>query len=1368
MASSSLPPPPSFDIHDRNAAEQWKNWRSRWECYAMATELDKKPGEVQVSVLLTVIGVESHKVFPTLQLTEDEKKNVKSVLDSFEQYCMPFKNTAFERYRFNLRGQEPGESFEHYVTALRQLSLKCDFDSITPDQILRDRIMFGIADNTVRDRLLREKDITLARTLEICRASEVSSAQQKEVSKIQDGNIHAVSRGRQPWMNRTNKNEADVQRIPGNARKPAGWIKECRFCGLEHEMKKEACPAWGKTCSKCKKNNHFAVKCSNSRKEMSRLDRKSVNKLSNVNLEDDSDSELQVYTVKRVSSVELREEQTVTLKINPKCGIRFQIDSGADCNVLPVHVYSEATGDRELRKVSPSNSTLFGYGRVGKRSVGQVMIKVYRGNRTCNLSCELVSGKEFHSVLGYEACVFLDLLEIKDNDKINPLDKNKEMQIHVTQRQRKIENKEDLKQQYPQVFSDCDSVGKLDETYKIRVNESVPPVQHAPRRVPAAIRTHLQEELCRLEDLGIISKVTIPTDWVSSLVVVPKKNGQLRICIDPRDLNKAIRREHYPMPTIEDIATRLSGARVFSILDVKQGFWHVQLEEQSSYLTTFNTPFGRYRWLRMPFGISSAPEIFQQRMHQLIEGLQGVEVMADDFVVYGCGATREEAMADHDRKLQEFLCRCNEQNVVLGIDKLQLRLSEVPFLGHVISEEGIKAAPQKIQAIVEMPAPNDLSGLRRLLGMVQYLAKFLPRLSDITKPLRELTKKDVQFVWREAQEESFKALKSAVTTTPVLRYYSVKDEVTVQCDASQSGLGAVLTQEGHPVAFASRALTPAEQRYAQIEKECLAIVFACERFHEYTYGRNTITVQSDHQPLESIFKKRLEDAPSRLQRMLLRLQKYSLQVEYLRGKLMLLADTLSRAYLPGNIEDMKKVNSLETARWKDTLMVSEERVKEIRDHTKADDVLQEVTKVIFNGWPTSRHLVPVAARPYFNIRDELHAEDGIVFRGNRLVVPVTLRKEMMNIAHQGHIGIGGCLRRMREALFWPGMSSDLKALVGQCDTCLTVRDNPCKEPLESHKFDARAWSKVGADLCFMDGRNLLVVIDYYSNYIEVAKHNTITSIAVIKELQNIFARHGVPDTLITDNGPQFVTAEFEVFEKKWAFEHVTSSPRYPQSNGKAENAVKTIKRLFSKCKISGESEYMALLNWRNTPSEGMQTTPAQRLMGRRCKTILPCTSKLLQPSHSTEQETLEMQNKKSTQARYYNKSARTRTPILPGDSVRMRLPGSKVWSPGVCIDEISPRSYRIQVGQTIYRRNRRQLWQTGEELPCTSSTEDEEQCTSSVRESGEGQQCTSDEQSELFPSEERTSEDNDVNSPAPPLRRSTRSRRQPQRYGIDV
>ena len=239
---------------------------------------------------------------------------------------------------------------------------------------------------------------------------------------------------------------------------------------------------------------------------------------------------------------------------------------------------------------------------------------------------------------------------------------------------------------------------------------------------------------------------------------------------------------------------------MFTVRDVKQGFWHIPLEEESSCLTTFNSPFGRFQWLRMPFGISSAPEVFQWCMHQLIEDLEGVEVVANDFMIYGHGNSQGEGASDHDRNLHAFLKRCEEQNVVLSAEKLQLREREVPFIGHLATPEGLKPSPQNVMAITEMPAPTDVAGVCRFFGMVQYLSKFLPRLAEFTKPLRELTQKNVLFTWQKSQEDAFRAVKEAISNTPVLHYYSLKDEVTIQCDSSQFGLGAALLQNGQPVA----------------------------------------------------------------------------------------------------------------------------------------------------------------------------------------------------------------------------------------------------------------------------------------------------------------------------------------------------------------------------------------------------------------------------------------------------------------------------------------------------------------------------------------------------------------------------------------
>ena len=394
----------------------------------------------------------------------------------------------------------------------------------------------------------------------------------------------------------------------------------------------------------------------------------------------------------------------------------------------------------------------------------------------------------------------------------------------------------------------------------------------------------------------------------------------------------------------------------------------------------------------MPFGISSAPEVFQRRMHELIEGLQGVEVIADDCVVVGFGHTHLEAVHDHGQSLMAFLQRCESQGVVLNTEKFTLRQKEVQFIGHIATDEGLRVDPSKVRAIIEMPAPTDKAGVQRLLGLAQYLSKFLPHLSDITKPLRELTQNDVVWNWESPQQTALDTLKKAVTTTPVLRYYNLKEEVTIQCDASQSGLGAALTQNGQPLAYASRELTPAETRYAQIEKEMLAIVFACNRFEEYIFGRDMVTIETDHKPLENIALKPLHSAPKRLQRMLMKTQKYNLRINYKKGKEMSLADTLSRAYLP-EVNSCHLSQELEDIDHRILLPVSKARWQQIK-HASADDpVLQQLRQTIQNGWPGTRKEIPEFLYPYFDFRDELTVQGDLVFKGQQLVVPAALRKD---------------------------------------------------------------------------------------------------------------------------------------------------------------------------------------------------------------------------------------------------------------------------------------------------------------------------------------------------------------------------------------
>ncbi|GFX78465.1 retrovirus-related Pol polyprotein from transposon 17.6 [Trichonephila clavipes] len=334
-------------------------------------------------------------------------------------------------------------------------------------------------------------------------------------------------------------------------------------------------------------------------------------------------------------------------------------------------------------------------------------------------------------------------------------------------------------------------------------------------------------------EAGIISKVEEPTEWVSNMVAInsPKKLG---ICLDPRPLNEAIQRSHYPILTADALITKLQGDKVFTILEAKNGFWQLPLDEESSYLTTFCTLWGRYRFLILPFGLNSAPEEFQKAMDEIYED-EDINPYFDDI------ALGSSTVEEHCRILRRTLLEARKSNLKFNVLKTQLSQTSVNYLGHALSNEGIKPDPKKIRAIA---TPNCKEDLQRFLGMVTYLAKFAPYLSNLT----QLLKKDSVWIWDTNTERDFELMKQAIMKSPCLKYLNGNKAVTVSVDASKNGLRAVFLQEGQPEAYGSVSLTQTQQHYSQTEKELMAVIYGLEPFNYYTYGR-VVTVQTDHKSI---------------------------------------------------------------------------------------------------------------------------------------------------------------------------------------------------------------------------------------------------------------------------------------------------------------------------------------------------------------------------------------------------------------------------------------------------------------------------------------------------------------------------------------
>ena len=369
----------------------------------------------------------------------------------------------------------------------------------------------------------------------------------------------------------------------------------------------------------------------------------------------------------------------------------------------------------------------------------------------------------------------------------------------------------------------------------------------------------------------------------------------------------------------------------------------------------------------MPYGISPAPEYFQQKLDQNLQGLPGVYRIADDLLITGQGETKEEADKDHDENLVHLLQRCRERNIKLNKAKFGFKGSQVPFIGHLLSNEGVKPDPKKIEAIVNMETHTDVQGVKHLIGMVKYLSKFLSNLSELCQPLRKLTHKDVEWQWTQEQEDAFQSLKMAVTQAAVLKYFNPQAQTEGQGEASQNDLGFVLMQEGQPVTYASRALTPAEQRYSQNWERTSGSSF---------WARTQLSL---HVWKTSDFVDRPQTSNINLQEAACFSTKAPTETTALTPAVWCwlevqtwFGNVLSWYLIKSLITQSKAEEETESIHATDFLPISEPQLKEIPVEPGGDDTLQQLKKTIISGWPETKKEVPTCLHPYFQVRDELH------------------------------------------------------------------------------------------------------------------------------------------------------------------------------------------------------------------------------------------------------------------------------------------------------------------------------------------------------------------------------------------------------------
>ena len=837
-----------------------------------------------------------------------------------------------------------------------------------------------------------------------------------------------------------------------------------------------------------------------------------------------------------------------------------------------------------------------------------------------------------------------------------------------------INTNEEAAYYYPNTF---DRLGDLAGQYDIKTDPMVVPVQNARRKVPIELVDRIDDALDYMLANGIIVEERDPTPWVNSMTYPQKPDGSVRPCLDPRNLNRAIIRECHKAPTVEEISHLLSGAVCFTKADANKAFLQLHLTKEASLKTTFSTHRGRFRFLRMPFGLKMSQDVFQLKMDDIMIQCPGSLSIHDDIVVYG------KDTPQHDSNLVNMLNVASKEGLSMNKDKLDLRQEKISFFGADFTKEGMLPDPKKVQGITELSPPVDKQACQSFLGLVTYMGNFIPHLSHNTQYLRDMLKKDAVYQLDVTANAAFQHIKKLLVKAMKrpLRYYDRNLPVVVQADASMRGLGAVLVQEGRPIAFASKSLTDTEKRYANIEREMLAIVFAVLRFSIYLLGRPFI-VESDHRPLEMIQLKNLALAPKRLQGMLIKIQRYDMTIKYRPGREMLLADGLSRCPSPDNTTAETTLPYQVHA-----VALTAGDSARLSRHTMEDPILKTVAQLCINGWPSSRSRVPRIARRYWDFRDELSAEklwEGVVvLKGLRYCIPVALREEYLAELHKGHLSVNKQADQARSSIYWPGIDGDIEDYTKRCTQCL-LHSQTRKEPLRPSEIPAGPWKTLGADHFELRGKLYLLIADYFSKYPYVFPVTTTSYKATKRCFEELFAAEGRPDELRSDNGTPFQSNEFNLFMKANKIQHITSSPLYPRSNGFIERMVQTIKNSFSKALNRGEPTTTALFNYRSTPIGPNLPAPAEILHGRN-----PVTGKVSHIDVDAIHEHLRARQAKYKENHDKSRAAHSQRPLQVGESCYY-MAKANTWQPCTILQAgETDRDYIVTTSDNkTFRRNR--------------------------------------------------------------------------------
>lgn len=898
------------------------------------------------------------------------------------------------------------------------------------------------------------------------------------------------------------------------------------------------------------------------------------------------------------------------------CGIivEFEVDTGSGVSVMSFNQFRALFPNNVISRSSTTLSAVSGPVQV----VGETFVD----NHVHKLCLILCSGVQIqYPLLGRS---WLDLVFPSWRQVLGSL--HKQQINHVSPII--APSVEELQSLFPKVFSADANSCIQGFTARLVLKPDAKPVKHGAYSIAFGDIPPVNNILDSWVDSGTAVRVR-QAEWASPGMPLPKKDGTIRYVVDFKTtLNPQLRTDHYPLPRPDHVFASLSKGVFFTSLDLKDAYTQLKLHPDSQDLCIVNTHRGYYKLTRLIYGISSAAAIFQNVMDDILRDIPGVICYIDNILINGAdlneGITRTLLV----------LGRLEKHNVHLKLSKCEWFVTNLEFLGFVISKGRRGQAPSLTAAITNFKTPVNSSEVSSFLSLLSFYGMFIPMYSTVAKPLRLLTTNDAPFNWTTECQNAFQVLKCLLVSNDLLMLFDPDLPIVVYSDASPVGVGAVLAHTiqvngkpvDKPVMFAAASLTKTQQNYAQVDREGLAVIFAVTKFHRFIWGR-PFTLISDNFAVHRIFHE-TKGLPARtghrLQHWATMLQAYNYKFIHRKCEFLQAADALSRLPSKQIIEEVYHVKVITPVPL---------TAAQIAFATAKDPILSRVLLQCHLGWPVKlNHAANSELSPFFKLRDQLTIIDKCLFFASRIVVPTSLQAQVLKLLHEGHPGIVRSKALARSIVWWPSLNQDIVTLCNNCTPCTVVNLKRTKEYIPWPPATS-PFQRVHID--FFDYKNLsfLLICDAYSRWLQIVPMQSTTAESVIAQLLNVFAIFGLPRVLVSDNGPPFDSNEYAAFGTMYNIQILHSPIYHPESNGLAEKGVDIGKSGLKKMldqnvslnsppspaessKIVSHTLQKFLFNYRNTPTAVTLKTPNELLFSFKPTTLL---SHLLPPSVSKSQ-----------------------------------------------------------------------------------------------------------------------------------------------------